>query len=153
MQIYLNKRLEDKFTSFVSKIDSSGAPACWLWKGNIGKNGYGYFKYGTDVMGTRQHVLAHRFSYNMFRGEIKKTLTIDHLCRVRSCVNPTHLRVVTIQENVSESYWVGNFKRGVFCKKGHPLIGKTVKTKKNGIRYCTICAKEYAKKRYLRASK
>jgi hypothetical protein len=35
----------------------------------------------------------------MFVGPIPPNREIDHLCRVRSCVNPAHLEVVTNREN------------------------------------------------------
>jgi hypothetical protein len=34
---------------------------------------------------------AHRVSYEHYVGPIPKGLEIDHLCRVRHCVNPAHL--------------------------------------------------------------
>jgi hypothetical protein len=74
-------------------------PRCWLW---IGKRhphkDYGYFKVANGRSGGR-HVSAHRFSYEQALGLIPKGLHIDHLCRVRHCVNPSHLEAVTVQEN------------------------------------------------------
>jgi hypothetical protein len=57
--------------------------ACWIWSGNL--NGGGYGDYGKI--------------YKMKYGEVPEGLELDHLCRVRSCVNPDHLEPVTRQEN------------------------------------------------------
>jgi hypothetical protein len=42
---------------------------------------------------------AHRVAYEFCRGTIAEGLQIDHLCRVRNCVNPWHLEIVTSREN------------------------------------------------------
>lgn len=66
---------------------------CWLWLGRVNEssnNGYGY--YGPS--------LAHVISYVAFRGCIPDDFELDHLCRVRSCVNPWHLELVTKVVNI-----------------------------------------------------
>ena len=52
----------------------------------------------------RGEYAAHRFVYEQTKGPILEGLTIDHLCRVRCCVNPDHLEVVTIQENIQRGF-------------------------------------------------
>lgn len=77
---------------FASKyrVDESG---CWIWEAATHKSGYGQF-------GLRSgHVRAHRFSYELHVGPIPEGLVIDHLCKVRNCVNPSHLEAVTVTEN------------------------------------------------------
>jgi hypothetical protein len=67
---------------------------CWLWTGTIANNGYGHiYREGGPLM------TAHRLSYEVHVGPIPDGLTIDHLCRVRHCVNPDHLEPVTVAEN------------------------------------------------------
>jgi hypothetical protein len=68
------------------RFDASYVPepnsGCWLWIGALGATGYGRFSWdGRDG-------LAHRASYERFVDFVPDGLDIDHLCRVRSCVNP-----------------------------------------------------------------
>ena len=76
---------------FFSKVDKT--ETCWLWTGSLQANGYGriYFR-GRDAM-------AHRVSYIAANGEPEPGLVIDHMCHVRECVNPQHLRAVTHKQN------------------------------------------------------
>ena len=75
---------EERFWAKVDKTDD-----CWLWTANRTNAGYGHFWLD------RRMVLAHRFAYELLIGPIPDGLTLDHLCRVRACVNPAHLEAVT----------------------------------------------------------
>lgn len=79
---------------FWSKVGRGAPDECWLWQAGCFVNGYGQF----DREGSNQ--LAHRVAYDFTHGSIPTGLTVDHLCRVRLCVNPAHLEAVTIQENL-----------------------------------------------------
>ncbi len=70
---------------------------CWLWKGGMTR-GYGVYAVwrGNRYRNTR----AHRVAYELTIGFIPVGLEIDHLCRVRNCVNPAHLEAVTHRENI-----------------------------------------------------
>jgi len=67
---------------------------CWLWTLSIKPKGYGQIKNAGRL------AYAHRIAYQLLRGPIPKGMTIDHLCRVRCCVNPDHMEVVTNRTNV-----------------------------------------------------
>lgn len=69
------------------------ADECWEWTGKTNNLGYGRIvRHGR----TQQ---AHRVVYELHRGPIPNGLDIDHLCRNRLCVNPTHLQPVNRAEN------------------------------------------------------
>lgn len=70
---------------------------CWLWTGNL-TDGYGRFS-AEDRMWP-----AHRWAYATFVGEPPAELVMDHLCRVRACVNPSHLEPVTNAENLRRGF-------------------------------------------------
>jgi hypothetical protein len=66
---------------------------CWEWIGTCQSNGYGAFAVAGKTL------RAHRWAYEHFVGPIPVGLTIDHLCRNRTCVNPEHMEPVTSAEN------------------------------------------------------
>ena len=72
------------------RVDAGG---CWRWTGNHMSTGY------AGLHGPTKYMTAHRFSYIVFKGPIPNGLVIDHLCRVRDCVNPEHLEAVTYGVN------------------------------------------------------
>lgn len=92
----------------------NGTP-CMPWPGRINRKGYGVVM--IDCIG----VEAHRAVYISVRGEPASGKVLDHLCRVRHCVNPDHLEVVTRGENTlrGESPHAKN-KRKTHCPAGHP---------------------------------
>lgn len=70
---------------------------CWLWTGSLQTTGYG----ALQVDGVRKY--AHRVVYELANGPIPEGMRIDHICHVKKCVRPDHLRVVTIKQN-AENY-------------------------------------------------
>ena len=75
-----------------SRVDDSGE--CWLWTGPQTWNGYGHASF------RRRSTTAHRAVYEYLVGSVPDGLDLDHLCRVRLCVNPNHLEPVTRAENM-----------------------------------------------------
>ncbi|HET6916643.1 MAG TPA: HNH endonuclease signature motif containing protein [Acidimicrobiales bacterium] len=90
---------------------------CMVWIGATNSKGYGL----VTVEGT-QH-LAHRVAYEAEYGPIPEGHVLDHLCRVRNCVNPTHLQPVTIAENNRRGRAAAALAVGDTCTNGH-LIGE-----------------------------
>jgi len=103
---------------FLSKFDA-GSDRCWLWDGTIYKpQDYGYFGLRCKMKS------AHRLSYETFIGSIPVGMELDHLCRVRHCVNPWHLEPVTHLENVRRGKGIGAViahaeRSKTHCPKGH----------------------------------
>ncbi len=129
--------------AFFSKVAKSDG--CWLWTGAKQSNGYGNYR----------GRLAHRVSYEMRGGKIPYGMTIDHICRVRDCVNPKHLRVMTQKDNnLCGDSVVAKNKRKTHCINGHPLTGSHIRiiVRKDGTRRrCLKCEALY--KRNARANK
>jgi hypothetical protein len=72
------------------------ADGCWLWVGAKNNKGYGQFR----VQG--KSTLAHRTSWILKNGEIPPHLNVLHKCDVRNCVNPDHLFLGTLKDNMRD---------------------------------------------------
>lgn len=121
---------EERFAAFVSPEPNSG---CWLWMGCDDGNGYGMFR-----PFRRRMVKAHRFSYALHCGPIPADKILDHLCRVRCCVNPKHLEPVSYQENAQRGLTGINSAAKTHCPQGHPYSGLD----NRGKRICRQCMNE-----------
>jgi hypothetical protein len=75
-------------------------------------------------------------------GPIPDGLVIDHLCRVRHCVNPAHMEPVTDRENVFRG-----FAAITHCPKGHEYTAdNTYIPPSTGSRECRRCRAEQRRK-------
>lgn len=83
---------------------------CWLWVGAANRDGYGLFC--GSRKGKAQH-LAHRISWELFRGPIPQGVEVCHRCDVRCCVNPDHLFLATHTDNMADMYRKGRGRPGV----------------------------------------
>jgi hypothetical protein len=120
------------------RISPEPNSGCWLWTGSVNKAGYGLFWTGAAQR------LAHRCSYELHVGPIPAGLTLDHLCRVRCCVNPDHLEPVTQGDNARRSPIIGirsgELQRSkTHCPKGHAYTGENLIIRENGWRRCRAC--------------
>jgi hypothetical protein len=107
---------------------------CWMWTGG-GSRGYGQFRQSKSRI-----VTAHRFCYELMRGPVTPGLELDHLCRVRLCVNPWHLEQVTGLENIRRGRPFHPQRLQTHCKRGnHPLSGPNLYINTLGARVCRIC--------------
>src|SRR3990167_6386730 len=107
---------------------------CWLWTGADDGNGYGTLTVGRVMR------KAHLYSYEAFVGPIPEGLQLDHLCRVRCCVNPDHLEPVTQRENILRGMGIAAVNaRKTFCKHGHEFSAENTRVRKNGTRQCRAC--------------
>ena len=130
---------QERFWSKVLKAQDGH----WYWTGRLSDQGYGI--YG----GFKPARRAHRVSYEETVGPIPDGLEIDHLCRVRDCVNPAHLEPVTRAENARRGdggkYWAAK----THCPQKHEYT-KDNTINYRGRRFCLACkrkrGREWARK-------
>lgn len=127
---------------FWDKVQAEPNSGCWLWVGAF-SNGYGSFSLGGR---TGRRYGAHRVAYEFLVGPIPAGLQIDHLCRVRNCVNPDHMEPVTSRENTRRGEAgkaTGRLNRAKsHCPQGHPFSGENLYETKSGGRACIACKRE-----------
>lgn len=120
----------ERFAAKVLKTDG-----CWNWTGATQAGGYGRF-----MVSSRPNVLvlAHRFAYEQACGPIADDLTIDHLCRNTSCVNPEHLEPVTREENALRG---SRNAAKTHCSQGHEFTPENtyVAPSRPNVRCCRAC--------------
>lgn len=127
---------QDRFESFIAYEPNTG---CWLWTGCLNKpNGYGLF----SRTGKARQV-AHVYSYELHVGRVPEGLELDHRCRMRCCVNPTHLEPVTHKVNVlrGDTFQAKNARK-TRCPAGHEYAGSNLfeqMTRKGLQRICRAC--------------
>jgi hypothetical protein len=106
---------------------------CWLWQAACVEKGYGVVK----VRGRMER--AHRVAYELARGPIPEGMVIDHLCRVRHCVRPDHLEVVTYAENNRRG--ANGFALTGRCRAGlHDMTDPANVYEHHGARRCRPCS-------------
>lgn len=131
----VRKTVEQRFWQKVTKSET-----CWLWTSSTTRDGYGTFGVAGGKTRTR---LAHRLAYELIKGKIPDGLTLDHLCRVRHCVNPDHLEPVTAQENTRRGLAGAYLKVRTHCPRGHAYGEGNTKISTKGSRSCIECQAQY----------
>lgn len=123
---------------------SERAPSgCLVWAGPVKPNGY------ARLVVDGREMYAHRAAYELAHGAIPDDMTVDHLCRTRSCIEPSHLAAVTRGENTRRA------TVKTHCIRGHELTGDTIRWKRRGpylVRDCRDCDALRARERHRQAN-
>ena len=136
--IYQRKRKSVK-ARFMAMVNNHGPLSdrvlgrCWLWEAAKDRQGYGFFWYNGRQVG------AHRWAYEQEYGPIPDGLQIDHLCRMPSCVRPTHMEPVTLAENLRRGLHRNQNTDKTHCIRGHLLRGANLYVNPIGRRHCRTC--------------
>lgn len=127
----MNIRSLDAFFRGIASAPS--VTSCWIWGGVPTWDGYGRFG-GNDTR-------AHRRAYELAIGPIPAGMVIDHLCEVRLCVNPVHLKATTQRENVLRSVrTMPNVNAAkTHCSAGHEYTAENTYRRPHGGRDCRTC--------------
>lgn len=119
---------------FWTKVRVGDGDECWLWVAARCREGYGRFNADDAQLPS---TLAHRIAYTWLVGPIPADMTLDHLCRNTSCVNPDHLEVVTASENSRRAIPWNTGK--THCIHGHPFDQVNTYVAVDGRRSCRAC--------------
>ena len=113
---------------------------CLAWVGGITSNGYGIMRKTGEGPSMRY---AHRVAYELEHGPIPVGMEIDHLCRNRKCVEPTHLEAVAPIENWRRGNSLSAQRaRMDSCDRGHQYTSdNTYYRLDSGTRMCRACSR------------
>jgi len=133
---------------FMAKVEKQDG-GCWLWigaQGGKGEHRYGVFRAGGNFTTAHRHAYAHWVG-TLVEGD--RSVTIDHTCGVKLCVNPEHLRQVAHGENLLASDRTVNSinKAKKYCINGHKFTANnTYVHPRTGMRSCRQCKREWAQR-------
>jgi len=104
---FTEDQIKARFGVYYAIQDRGYKTPCWIWNNDAGRD------YGRIVFaGKRQ--LAHRVSFQLFKGPIAEGKQVCHHCDVTKCVNPDHLFEGTQVDNMTDMKIKGRRKNKCF---------------------------------------
>lgn len=114
------------------RIEPEPMSGCWLWMGARSRD----YEYGEIRIGKTRRV--HILVYELLVGPVPDGCELDHVCRVRPCVRPSHLEPVPHRINVLRGTSpAAQHATAIMCKRGHSLADAYVYD--GGRRRCRVC--------------
>lgn len=128
---------------FVAQVQLDGASGCWLWTGRPSGKGYAQLRVGD------RRPVAHRLMWEYVNGPVPDGLFLDHLCRTRHCVNPSHLEPVTSRENTMRSpvAVASVYASRTHCNNGHEYTEANT-LRRGSTRICRTCKNRAQREKY-----
>lgn len=123
--------------------NKSKQDSCINALGSLNTHGYGRISLGNIEYG------AHVVAYRLFKGSIPHEKNVDHICRNRACINPDHLRLLTVKENTLSGIGATAIHaRKTHCFRGHLFNEENTYHPKKNRRYrqCRTCLRVSFKK-------
>ena len=106
---------------------------CWIWPFGVNGNGYG-------ALGVKGKTMdAHNYIYQILIGLLPHSCELDHICKNKLCVNPTHLEPVSHAENCRRGSQTKLTKENVkeirklSCKMSHGSIAEKFNVSRQSI--------------------
>lgn len=128
------KTAQERFDAKYMPVPEAG---CWIWTGAVNcERGYGYFIYEGKPR------LAHRASWSIHNGPIPDGANVLHRCDIPSCVNPNHLFLGTLSDNMKDCSVKGRTEKQqrTHCPRGHEYTASNTTWNHDGKhRECREC--------------
>jgi hypothetical protein len=100
----------------LNKIKVNEVTDCWEWQAASNNIGYGFIR-DEGKMRT-----AHRVSYEQHIGPIPQGKQVLHTCDNPKCINPAHLWVGTVKDNMQDKVRKGRSNSIGMLGKKHKLV-------------------------------
>ena len=120
---------------FLTKIKIGTGTECWHWLGWKTPGGYGRFGF------ENKNWIVTRLMWSSFYGYLPDEILVLHRCDNPSCVNPSHLFLGTIQDNIADCVAKNRHAKGEkkpFAKLNPKQVLAIRKELSEGVKYGSL---------------